>query len=192
MLGWAQVLMSRVPSPGSNQRLAGPELLGGWSSDPGGQRKGVSALDVPALRPQEYLFRYGYTQVAELSDDEQSLSRALRVLQRRLSLPETGELDSTTLEAMRAPRCGVPDLGKFQTFEGDLKWHHQNITYWCVAGSRGVGGGGVRRPVSACALGAEERVLSQTPRWVSGKGQPGASGTPAEPPRPLWGSGPPV
>ncbi|XP_008157169.2 matrix metalloproteinase-9 [Eptesicus fuscus] len=79
---------------------------------------------------EEYLFRYGYTQVAELSDDEQSLSRALRVLQRRLSLPETGELDSTTLEAMRAPRCGVPDLGKFQTFEGDLKWHHQNITYW--------------------------------------------------------------
>nr|AAB24783.1 gelatinase=trypsin-activated PMN-collagenase homolog {N-terminal} [human, buffy coat neutrophils, Peptide Partial, 23 aa] [Homo sapiens] len=23
--------------------------------------------------------------------------------------------------AMRTPRCGVPDLGRFQTFEGDLK-----------------------------------------------------------------------
>ncbi|XP_016060308.1 PREDICTED: matrix metalloproteinase-9 [Miniopterus natalensis] len=79
---------------------------------------------------EEYLFRYGYTQVAELSDDKQSMNRALRLLQRSLSLPETGELDSTTLEAMRAPRCGVPDVGRFQTFEGDLKWHHQNITYW--------------------------------------------------------------
>ncbi|ELK04255.1 Matrix metalloproteinase-9 [Pteropus alecto] len=79
---------------------------------------------------EEYLYRYGYTKVAELSDNKQSLGRALRVLQRRLNLPVTGELDSATLEAMRAPRCGVPDLGKFQTFEGDLKWHHQNITYW--------------------------------------------------------------
>nr|XP_025870526.1 matrix metalloproteinase-9 [Vulpes vulpes] len=79
---------------------------------------------------EEYLFRYGYTHVAELSNDKQSLSRGLRLLQRRLALPETGELDKTTLEAMRAPRCGVPDLGKFQTFEGDLKWHHRDITYW--------------------------------------------------------------
>ncbi|KAF3824953.1 hypothetical protein GH733_010287 [Mirounga leonina] len=79
---------------------------------------------------EEYLFRYGYTLVAEINDDKQSLGRALRLLQRRLSLPETGELDKTTLEAMRAPRCGVPDLGRFQTFEGDLKWHHHDITYW--------------------------------------------------------------
>lgn len=94
------------------------------------------------LHPQEYLFRYGYTKVAELRDNKQSLGRALRVLQRRLNLPVTGELDSATLEAMRAPRCGVPDLGRFQTFEGDLKWHHQNITYWCAAGYRGGGRGG--------------------------------------------------
>ncbi|VFV32007.1 matrix metalloproteinase-9 precursor [Lynx pardinus] len=79
---------------------------------------------------EEYLYRYGYTHVAEMSDDQQSLSRGLRLLQRRLALPETGELDRTTLEAIRTPRCGVPDLGKFQTFEGDLKWHHHNITYW--------------------------------------------------------------
>ncbi|XP_040494339.1 matrix metalloproteinase-9 [Ursus maritimus] len=79
---------------------------------------------------EEYLFRYGYTKVAEMNEDKQSLSRTLRLLQRRLALPETGELDKTTLDAMRAPRCGVPDLGRFQTFEGDLKWHHRDITYW--------------------------------------------------------------
>lgn len=95
-----------------------------------------SATSLPLL-PQEYLYRYGYTPGAELSEDGQSLRRALLRLQRRLSLPETGELDSTTLNAMRAPRCGVPDLGRFQTFEGELKWHHHNITYWCAAGPRG-------------------------------------------------------
>eukprot|EP00069_Balaena_mysticetus_P009528 bmy_06251T0 len=79
---------------------------------------------------EEYLYRYGYTHVAEMNEDDQSLRRPLQRLQQRLALPETGELDSTTLNAMRAPRCGVPDLGRFQTFEGDLKWHHHNITYW--------------------------------------------------------------
>ncbi|XP_045689585.1 matrix metalloproteinase-9 [Phyllostomus hastatus] len=79
---------------------------------------------------EEYLFRYGYTQVADMHDRKQSLSEALRRLQKRLALPVTGELDSTTLEALRAPRCGVPDVSRFQTFEGDLQWHHRNITYW--------------------------------------------------------------
>lgn len=96
----------------------------------------------PPPHLQEYLFRYGYTLVGEMNDKEESLGSALRLLQRRLSLPETGELDKTTLEAMRTPRCGVPDLGRFQTFEGNLKWHHQDITYWCAAGPRGGGGGG--------------------------------------------------
>ncbi|KAM6147698.1 matrix metalloproteinase-9 [Erethizon dorsatum] len=79
---------------------------------------------------EEYLFRYGYTHVAEMHGGNKSLGPALLRLQKRLSLPETGELDSATLEAIRTPRCGVPDVGKFQTFEGDLRWHHRNITYW--------------------------------------------------------------
>ncbi|XP_003467841.2 matrix metalloproteinase-9 [Cavia porcellus] len=79
---------------------------------------------------EEYLFRYGYTPVAEMHGNNKSLAPALLRLQKRLSLPETGELDSATLQAIRTPRCGVPDVGKFQTFEGDLQWHHRNITYW--------------------------------------------------------------
>ncbi|XP_007533116.1 matrix metalloproteinase-9 [Erinaceus europaeus] len=79
---------------------------------------------------EEYLFRYGYTRAAEMRQGQQSLGPALLLLQKRLGLPETGELDNATLEAMRAPRCGVPDVGKFQTFEGELKWRHHNITYW--------------------------------------------------------------
>lgn len=94
-----------------------------------GRERG-SALGYFALHPQEYLFRYGYTRVAEMHRDELSLRPALLLLQKQLSLPQTGQLDSATLKAIKTPRCGVPDLGKFQTFEGDLKWHHHNITYW--------------------------------------------------------------
>ncbi|EHB05312.1 Matrix metalloproteinase-9 [Heterocephalus glaber] len=79
---------------------------------------------------EEYLFRYGYTRVANMHQGNKSLRASLLLLQKQLSLPETGELDSATLEAIRTPRCGVPDVGKFQTFEGDLRWHHRNITYW--------------------------------------------------------------
>ncbi|XP_074867549.1 matrix metalloproteinase-9 isoform X2 [Carettochelys insculpta] len=61
-----------------------------------------------------------------------SLAKALRWMQKQLGLEETGELDGSTLEAMRAPRCGVPDVGFFQTFEGDLKWDHHDITYRVV------------------------------------------------------------
>ncbi|XP_077023905.1 matrix metalloproteinase-9 [Tamandua tetradactyla] len=79
---------------------------------------------------EDYLFRYGYTAVADIQEGKPSLSPALLLLQKRLALPQTGELDSITLEAMRAPRCGVPDVGGFATFEGELKWRHHNITYW--------------------------------------------------------------
>lgn len=111
-----------------------------------------SGISLP-LHPQDYLYRYGYIKVAELRNDSQSLNQALRALQKRLSLPETGELDTTTLEAMRAPRCGVPDVGHFQTFEGDLRWHHRNITYWCAAGSLRGSGSRVGRSVPAGAGG---------------------------------------
>ncbi|KAM9248266.1 matrix metalloproteinase-9 [Dugong dugon] len=93
---------------------------------PGDQQTNLTDMQLA----EDYLYRYGYTHVAEMNREKTSLGRALRRLQQNLALPETGELDSVTLEAMRAPRCGVPDLGSFQTFEGDLKWHHHNITYW--------------------------------------------------------------
>uniref|UniRef100_A0A8C0AR02 Matrix metallopeptidase 9 n=1 Tax=Buteo japonicus TaxID=224669 RepID=A0A8C0AR02_9AVES len=67
---------------------------------------------------------------AELSISRKhvSLTKALRKMQKQLGLEETGELDAGTLEAMRAPRCGVPDVGTFLTFEGDLKWDHMDLT----------------------------------------------------------------
>ncbi|XP_068006496.1 matrix metalloproteinase-9 [Melanerpes formicivorus] len=80
---------------------------------------------------ESYLMRFGYTTGAEerTGSKHVSLDKALRRMQKQLGLKETGELDPGTLEAMRAPRCGVPDVGTFLTFEGDLKWDHMDLTY---------------------------------------------------------------
>ncbi|NWX95254.1 MMP9 protein, partial [Nothoprocta ornata] len=80
---------------------------------------------------ESYLQRFGYTSAAERRSGGRraALGRALRRMQRRLGLPDTGRLDAGTLATMRAPRCGVPDVGRFLTFEGDLKWDHTDLTY---------------------------------------------------------------
>ncbi|MEQ2212608.1 hypothetical protein XENOCAPTIV_002311 [Xenoophorus captivus] len=58
-----------------------------------------------------------------------STSKALKRMQRQMGLEETGELDKKTLEAMKHPRCGVPDVANYKTFDGDLKWDHNDVTY---------------------------------------------------------------
>lgn len=58
-----------------------------------------------------------------------STAKALKRMQRQMGLEETGELDKPTLEAMKHPRCGVPDVANYKTFEGDLKWDHNDVTY---------------------------------------------------------------
>lgn len=58
-----------------------------------------------------------------------SVEKALKRMQRQLGLQETGEMDKETRDAMQQPRCGVPDVRNYQTFAGDLKWDHKDITY---------------------------------------------------------------
>lgn len=91
----------------------------------------TSLIPPSAFPPQRYLQRFGYTTEAEakVGGRHVSLGKALLKMQKQLGLEETGELDAATLEAMRAPRCGVPDVGTFLTFEGDLKWDHMDLTY---------------------------------------------------------------
>nr|ADU34085.1 matrix metalloproteinase 9 [Ctenopharyngodon idella] len=79
----------------------------------------------------EYLKRYGYIDVLQKSGLQAvvSPSKALKELQRQLGLEETGSLDQPTIDAMKQPRCGVPDIRNYQTFDGDLKWDHSEVTY---------------------------------------------------------------
>ncbi|KAF7235808.1 Matrix metalloproteinase-9 [Varanus komodoensis] len=85
-------------------------------------------------RAHRYLERYGYLNEPGSGVDgkQRKLDYFLKKMQKQLGLPETGELDAPTLDALRAPRCGVPDVGSFQTFQGDLKWDHTDLTYRVV------------------------------------------------------------
>lgn len=81
---------------------------------------------------QNYLKKFGYIDVLRRSsglDSMTSTTKALKKMQKQLGLAETGELDKPTIEAMKKPRCGVPDVANYATFQGDLKWQHNDITY---------------------------------------------------------------
>lgn len=80
---------------------------------------------------QSYLKRFGYMETLQRSGFESmaSTTKALKRMQKQLGLNETGELDEATVDAMKRPRCGVPDVANYKTFEGDLKWNNQDVTY---------------------------------------------------------------
>ncbi|XP_053309735.1 matrix metalloproteinase-9 [Spea bombifrons] len=92
---------------------------------PGEIRSNMSDLQLA----EKYLQRYGYLALEQGGDSQVSLRKALSHMQHKLGLKETGDLDQETMDAIRAPRCGVPDIGKYNTFEGELKWDHNDITY---------------------------------------------------------------
>ncbi|XP_063045289.1 collagenase 3-like [Engraulis encrasicolus] len=52
----------------------------------------------------------------------------LKEMQQFFGLRVTGALDSETLEAMKKPRCGVPDMAAYTTF-GAHKWQNNDLTY---------------------------------------------------------------
>ncbi|XP_038565585.1 collagenase 3-like [Micropterus salmoides] len=59
------------------------------------------------------------------------VSNKLREMQRFFGLKVTGRLDADTLEMMKKPRCGVPDvnIARFSTFGENLKWTKSSLTY---------------------------------------------------------------
>ncbi|TKS77530.1 Matrix metalloproteinase-9 [Collichthys lucidus] len=80
---------------------------------------------------ENYLNKFGYMDTTKRSGFQSMVStaKALKAMQKQMGLEETGELDKPTIEAMKRPRCGVPDVGNYKTFDGDLKWDHHDVTY---------------------------------------------------------------
>ncbi|XP_078275078.1 matrix metalloproteinase-9-like [Rhinoraja longicauda] len=75
-----------------------------------------------------YLQRFGYVNLQGTDNAMFSLKSAIIKAQGNLGLPETGKFDPSTLSAMRQPRCGVPDVLSYKTFD-DKIWEHTNLTY---------------------------------------------------------------
>ncbi|KAI2578536.1 MMP2 isoform 7, partial [Pan troglodytes] len=50
-------------------------------------------------------------------------------MQKFFGLPQTGDLDQNTIETMRKPRCGNPDVANYNFFPRKPKWDKNQITY---------------------------------------------------------------
>ncbi|KAM4722162.1 72 kDa type IV collagenase [Rhinophrynus dorsalis] len=57
------------------------------------------------------------------------LKDSLKKMQKFFGLPETGEFDQSTIETMKKPRCGNPDVANYNFFPRKPKWEKNHITY---------------------------------------------------------------
>nr|XP_036857367.1 72 kDa type IV collagenase-like [Manis javanica] len=57
------------------------------------------------------------------------LKDTLKKMQKFFGLPQTGDLDQRTIETMRKPRCGNPDVANYNFFPRKPKWDKNQITY---------------------------------------------------------------
>ncbi|XP_076015460.1 matrix metalloproteinase-9 [Genypterus blacodes] len=115
--------------------VLGLSVQDGWSvpvksvliNFPGDVIKNMTDIELA----DSYLRRFGYIEKLHRRGFQSMVStaKALKGLQRQMGLEESGQLDKPTLDAMKQPRCGVPDVGNYRTFDGDLKWDHNDVTY---------------------------------------------------------------
>ena len=62
------------------------------------------------------------------------MSEKLSEMQEFFKLNVTGTLDAKTLEVMKKPRCGVPDMAAYAVVPGNYKWKTNQLTYRYLAG----------------------------------------------------------
>ncbi|XP_009512512.2 interstitial collagenase [Phalacrocorax carbo] len=60
---------------------------------------------------------------------ENPLVAKLKEMQEFFGLQVTGKPDLDTLEMMKKPRCGIPDIGQYMLTPGNPKWKRNNLTY---------------------------------------------------------------
>ncbi|XP_068440958.1 collagenase 3 [Clinocottus analis] len=86
------------------------------------------------LLAEKYLRRF-YDLPAGLQGRQKSsgaFETRIRAMQSFFNIEVTGNLDANTLELMKQPRCGVPDVGEYNHFPRHLRWQNNNITFRIV------------------------------------------------------------
>ncbi|XP_041055728.1 collagenase 3-like [Carcharodon carcharias] len=67
-----------------------------------------------------------------LLESKDSLSGKIKEVQQFYGLQETGKLNQETMEIMKMPRCGSPDLAQYRLYPGRPRWRKPFVTYRIV------------------------------------------------------------
>ncbi|XP_057606949.1 macrophage metalloelastase [Hippopotamus amphibius kiboko] len=69
------------------------------------------------------------TPMTKMKVNRDSMEEKIQEMQQFLGLKVTGQLDTSTLDMMHRPRCGVPDVHNFRVMPGRPVWKKRFITY---------------------------------------------------------------
>ncbi|NXX41982.1 MMP10 protein, partial [Tricholaema leucomelas] len=75
-----------------------------------------------------YDFKEGKSSLFK-AKDLNPMSDKIREMQSFFGLEVTGELNHKTLDMMKKPRCGIPDIRSYSTFPLSPRWKKEDVTY---------------------------------------------------------------
>ena len=81
---------------------------------------------------QKFLTQYHY--ISPSKSGNHDVGEAVKRFQKFVHLPETGLVDEETINAMKKPRCGDPDVeeeaSRFKRFDAIRSWSKTDFTYY--------------------------------------------------------------
>ena len=93
----------------------------------------LSAFGYLKLNHSIGLSKYDHASVKDKDEFDEHLERAIKSFQKNFNLNVTGRLNSSTLNEMMTPRCGVTDddnmSPNYAFFNGKPKWDKNYLTY---------------------------------------------------------------
>ena len=99
---------------------------------------------------QKYLTEYHYISPSKSGNHE--VGTAVKKFQKFFHLPETGEVDEDTMNAMKKPRCGDPDVeeeaSRFKRFDAVRSWSKTDFTYYIKYSGQDLSEGDQQRAIA--------------------------------------------
>ncbi|XP_075707649.1 stromelysin-1-like [Rhinoderma darwinii] len=96
---------------------------------------GALAMPVPETDPgisstdQDFAQQYLKNFYPSTARGKNTFQERLEEMQKFFRMKVTGKLDTDTMNMMKTPRCGMPDVAAFTTFNGRPRWQTASITY---------------------------------------------------------------